>query len=407
MQIRATSEADRESYVSTLLAAFGNVPEPPAEGEGAWWSGFEMDRGLVAEDAGRIVATAGAYSFELTVPGGALVPVAGVTAVGVLPSHRRRGILTSLMRRQLDDVAARGECMAVLLASEAVIYRRFGYGPATFTQRLTVPRHRAALAAPAASAASGTVTVRERAECGEELAAVYDAYRRTQPGALSRHPKSWQTGAGQPPVALTRRLVAFHHDEQGRPDGYGAYLVGGVDPVTGARPLTVDEMVATGRDAYAGLVRFFTEHDLVTEVVFKSVPRSGWLRWLLADYRSATVGRDSDWLWVRILDVPRALAARVYPADGRLVLDVADAVREDVAGRYALTVTGGAAVCERTDDAPDLALDVSDLGSLLLGGTPPSTLADAGRIAARNAGAMPLADALFRTERPPHTVHWF
>ena len=404
MQIRATTEADRENYVSTLLTAFGNVVEPPAEGEGSWWSGFEMDRGLVAETDGRIVATAGAYSFELTMPGGALVPVAGVTAVGVLPSHRRQGILTSLMRRLLDDIAARGECMAVLLASEAVIYRRFGYGPATFTQRLNLTKHRAALAGPAPA---GSVTVRQRAECGEELAAVYDTYRRTQPGALSRHPKAWQSGAGQPPVALTRRLVAFHHDEQGRPDGYASYLVGAVDPVTGARPLVVDEMVAENRDAYAGLFRFFTEHDLVTELVFKSVPRSGWLRWLLQDYRSAAVTRDSDWLWVRVLDVPRALAARSYPVDGRLVLDVADGIRDDVAGRYALTVTDGVAACERTDDAPDLALDVSDLGSVLLGGTAPSTLAEAGRIAARTPRALPLADTLFRSPRTPHCVHWF
>lgn len=405
MHIRPTTEADRERYVTTLLAAFGNVLEPPAEGDGALWSGFEMDRGLVAEsDDGEMVATAGAYSFELTMPGGNLLPVAGVTAVGVLPSHRRRGVLTSLMRRQLDDVAARGECMAVLLASEAVIYRRFGYGPATFTQRLNVPRHRAA---PAGPVPAGSVTVRQRAECGEELAAVYDAYRRTQPGALSRHPRAWRAGTGQPPVSLSRRLVAFHHDAQGRPDGYAAYLVGAVDPVTGARPLSVDEMVAVDRDAYAGLFHFLAGHDLATELVFRSVPRSGWLRWLLADYRAAAVTRDSDWLWVRILDVPGALAARTYPVDGRLVLDVADSVREEVAGRYALTVTGGAAVCARTDDAPDLALDVSDLGSVLLGGTEPSTLAEAGRIAPRTARALPLADALFRGDRTPHTVHWF
>ncbi|MBY8878809.1 GNAT family N-acetyltransferase [Actinacidiphila acidipaludis] len=404
MHIRATREADRETFVTTLLAAFGQVPETPAAGEGAWWSGFEMDRCLIAEDDGRAVATAGAYSFELTMPGGNLLPVAGITAVGVLPSHRRRGILTSLMRRQLDDVADRGECLAVLLASEAVIYRRFGYGPATFTQRLTVARHRAALAGPAPA---GSVVVRQRSECGDDLAAVYDAYRRTQPGALSRPAKSWQTGAGQPPVALTQRLVAFHHDAQGRPNGYASYLVGAVDPVTGARPLNVDEFVAADRDAYAGLFHFFAGHDLVTEIVLKSVPRAGWLRWLLTDHRAATVSKDTDWLWVRVLDVPRALAARGYRMDGRLVLDVADSVRPEVAGRYALTVSGGTAACERTDEAADLSLDVSDLGSVLLGGVAPSALADAGRVRAGDPRVLPLADALFGAERTPHTVHWF
>jgi predicted acetyltransferase len=404
MHIRATREADREAFVTTLLAAFGNVAETPAAGEGSWWSGFEMDRCLVAEDDGRMVATAGAYTFELTMPGGTLLPVAGITAVGVLPSHRRRGILSALMRRLLDDVAARGECMAVLLASEAVIYRRFGYGPATFTQRLTVPRHRAALTGPVPP---GSVAVRQRAECGADLAAVYDAYRRTQPGALSRTAESWRTGAGQPPVALTQRLVAFHHDEQGRPDGYASYLVGAVDPVTGARPLKVDELVAENRDAYAGLFHFFAGHDLVTELVFTSLPRAGWLRWLLEDHRAASVSRDTDRLWVRVLDVPRAVTARDYPVDGRLVLDVTDTLRTEVTGRYALTVTGGTAACERTGDTSDLTLDVSDLGSLLLGGTPASVLAEAGRVRARTPGAAALADALFRSEPAPHTVHWF
>ncbi|NEB76713.1 GNAT family N-acetyltransferase, partial [Streptomyces sp. SID14478] len=151
MKIRSTSDEDLDVFVDTAHAAFGLFPETPVDGGGLWWSALEMDRGLLALDAdGRPVGTAAAYSFELTLPGGVPVPAAGVSAVGVLPSHRRRGVLGELMRRQLADVRARGEFLAVLLASEAPIYGRFGYGPATGTARLTVPRHKAALTVPRA-----------------------------------------------------------------------------------------------------------------------------------------------------------------------------------------------------------------------------------------------------------------
>ncbi len=405
MDIRSTNEADRAQFVATLLAAFGTLPETGAGDTDPTWSAFEMDRSLVAEDAdGAIVGTAGAYTFELTLPGGIQVPVPGVTAVGVLPSHRRRGILSALMRTQLDGLRAAGESMAVLLASEAVIYRRFGYGPATFAQQLTVQRHRAALHA---EPPTGSISVRPRTECGDVLAQVYDAYRRTQVGALSRPAHWWTRGAGRSPVSHAPRLVAVHRDEAGTPDGYACYRVGRVDPVTRARPLDVDELVATDEAAYSALFRFCVEHDLVTEVVFGTLPPDTWLRWLLADHRAAAVTRDLDWLWVRLLDIPRALAARGYTADGHLVLEVADAFCEETAGRYELSVTGGSARCARTDRAADLALDVSDLGSLYLGGATAGALARAGRVRPLSPDAVDRTDALFRSPQTPHTVHWF
>ncbi len=151
MEIRSTTDEDRDVFVDTVHAAFGLFPETPVDGGGLWWSALETDRCLLALTAdGKPVGTASAYSFELTLPGGALVPVSGVTSVGVLPSHRRRGVLSAMMRRQLGDLKARGEFLSVLLASEAPIYGRYGYGPATHTGRLRVQRHRAALAAPRA-----------------------------------------------------------------------------------------------------------------------------------------------------------------------------------------------------------------------------------------------------------------
>ncbi len=368
-----------------------------------------MDRSLLAMTAdGRTVGTAGAYSFELTLPGETLVPAAGVTAVGVLPSHRRRGVLSAMMRHQLNELRARGEFLSVLLASEAPIYGRFGYGPATYTARLTVPRHGAALAvprargvagAPAAASDTGSVEVLRRAGCGEILEEVYDRYRRAQPGALSRPHRWWASRAGQPPIAPAPRYVAVHRDADGVPDGYARYSIeSGI--------LTVDETIATDDAVFTALARFVLGHDLVTQVVFKHVPPEHPLRWQLADFRAGEVSGDTDWLWVRLLDVPRALTARGWFTDGELVLDVEDSFLGEL-GRYLLTVRDGKADCVPTDREPDLSLDVRDLGSVYLGGTAPSTLVRAGRIRAHRPDAASLADALFRADRAPHCLHWF
>ncbi|MDV9187493.1 GNAT family N-acetyltransferase [Streptomyces sp. SR27] len=419
MQIRTTTDQDLGVFVDTIHAAFGRFAETPAEGGGGlWWSAVEMDRGLLASTAdGLPVGTAASYSFELTLPGGVLAPAAGVSAVGVLPSYRRQGVLSAMMRYQLDELRDRGEFLSVLLASEAPIYGRFGYGPATYTARLTVPRHRAALDlprargaadGPAAGAADGPaphldarpVEVLRRADCGEILEAVYDRYRRAQPGALSRPRRWWDLGAGEPPVSSAPRYVAVHRDADGVPDGYASYSRGDSDA------LTVDEIITTDDAVFTALARFLLGHDLVAEVVFRHVPPEHPLRWQLADFRAGQVGGDTDWLWVRLLDVPRALTARGWYADGELVLDVDDPFLGE-RGRYLLTVRDGRADCVRTDREPDLSLDIRDLGSVYLGGTAPTTLVRAGHIRAHHPAAPALADALFRSDRSPHCLHWF
>lgn len=402
MEIRPTTDQDLDVFVATIHAAFAWLPEPPAEGRGPWWAALEMDRNLLAIADGRAVGTAGAYSFELTLPGEIVVPVAGVSFVGVLGSHRRQGILSAMMRHQLADVRSRGEFLAVLLASEAPIYGRFGYGPATYTQRLTVPRDEAAFAPRRAAdaAATGSIEVLHRADCGDILEEVYDRYRRTQPGALARPHRWWEKGAGKPPVAVAPRYVAVHRSADGVPDGYASYSMGE------GRTLTVDETVAVGDAGFTALARYALSHDLVNKVVFKHFPVDHPLRWQLADFRAAEPSDHIDWLWVRLLDIPRALAARGWFADGEIVLDVDDPFLGEH-GRYLVTVRDGKAECVPTEREPDLSLDVRDLGSVYLGGTVPSTLVRAGHVRAHHCGAAALADALFRTERSPHCLHWF
>ncbi|MFD4560972.1 GNAT family N-acetyltransferase [Streptomyces sp. NPDC058469] len=410
MEIRPTTDEDLDVFVDTVHAAFGLFPETPVEGGGLWWSALEMDRCLLALTAdGRPVGTAATYPFELTLPGETLVPAPGVTAVGVLPSHRRRGVLSAMMRHQLAELRARGEILSVLLASEAAIYGRFGYGPATYTSRLTVQRHRAALAvprargvadAPATGPDNRSIEVLRRAECGEILEEVYDRYRRAQPGALSRPHRWWALRAGQPPISPAPRYIALHRDADGVPDGYAGYSIGE------GKTLTVDETIAADDAVFTALARFVLGHDLVSQVVFKHVPPGHPLPWQLADFRAGEPSGDTDWLWVRLLDVPRALTARGWFTDGELVLAVDDPFLDDH-GRYLLTVRDGKADCVPTGREPDLSLDVCDLGSVYLGGTAPSTLVRAGHIRAHRPGAAALADALFRADRSPHCLHWF
>ncbi|MDT7782105.1 MAG: hypothetical protein QOF58_524, partial [Pseudonocardiales bacterium] len=201
MKIRATSDLD--AFVDTVHTAFGRFPETPDEnGGGLWWSAIETDRSLMAfTDDEKPIGTATAYSFELTLPGDVLAPAAGITAAGVLPTHRRQGVLTAMMRHQLAELRERGDFLAVLLATEGSIYGRFGYGPATYTRRLTVQRSQGAFRTRHPD--TGSIEVLKRSECGEILEEVYDRYRRTQPGALSRPHRWWAAGAGQPPISAT------------------------------------------------------------------------------------------------------------------------------------------------------------------------------------------------------------
>ncbi|GAA2943094.1 hypothetical protein GCM10011428_72270 [Streptomyces violaceus] len=264
---------------------------------------------------------------------------------------------------------------------------------------LAVPRARGAADAPATGSDNGSVEVLRRAECGEILEEVYDRYRRAQPGALSRPHRWWALRAGQPPISPAPRYVAVHRDAAGVPDGYASYSIE-------SGTLTVDETIAGDDAAFTALVRFALGHDLVSQVVFQHVPPDHPLRWQLADRRAGEVSGDMDWLWVRLLDVPRALTARGWFTDGELVLDVEDPFLGEH-GRYLLTVRDGKADCVPTDREPDLSLDVRDLGSVYLGGTAPSTLVRAGHIRAHHPGAAALADVLFRAERSPHCLHWF
>jgi predicted acetyltransferase len=351
----------------------------------------EPERSLAWFDDGRIVATTSAFTRELTVPGAA-VACAAVTAVAVVPTHRRRGLLTAMMRRQLDDLRERGDAVAILWASEGTIYGRFGYGIGARAARLVARRPAARLAA--APAASEPLRAGRAGEHVEAMRAVHDAVRLLRPGMLDRPGPWWEDRLHDPESERdgAQPLQAVIVD-----DGYAVYAVRpefGEDGPAGE--VRVRELVAATPAAHARLWAFLLDQDLTRTITWELAPVDEPLWLTLTDPRSLRT-TVTDSLWVRLVDVATALGARRYASSADVVIEVADGVCAWNAGRYRLSGGG----CERSEAAADLALDVADLGAAYLGGTTLRSLAAAGRVRELTPGALARASAAFRGEVEP------
>ncbi|MEY2405285.1 MAG: hypothetical protein QOG39_201 [Acidimicrobiaceae bacterium] len=361
---------------------------------------IEYDRMIAVVENGSFVASAGAYTFDLTIPGPATVPVAGVTWVGVLPTHRRRGILSQMMKFQLDDVVARGEPLAVLTASEAVIYGRYGYGVGSRFAGVEIKTRRSEF--HTAADPSGSIRLVWGDEAAKLLPGIYDTWRRTRNGAISRNEgvwtynfkdKEWNRHGWGP------QFYAVHQTATGEADGYARYRIKQGDETNQAK---VIEVIALDTEVEAALWRFVLDLDLTTVVEGSRQPVDDPLRWRLADSRAYDAKGPWDWLWVRLLDVPASLTARRYDTAGSLVFEVADRFRPDgdAAGRFRLDAGPDGATCERTTDEPDITLPIEMLGAAYLGGVPFTTLAQAKR-AVGDADALRRADAMFSSTPLP------
>jgi predicted acetyltransferase len=402
-EIRPITPDELPAFIRVDGAAYSS-PQTDEEIESARGS-FEFDRSLAAIEDGRFIGSAGAMSFDLTLPGYATTPVAGVTWVAVLPTHRRRGVLTALMRRQLEDVRARGEALAVLTASESAIYRRFGYGAATSVIYTEIERAHSAFLSPINN--SGRYRLVEQEEAiSEVLPPLYNDVRRVRVGELSRTPAKWKSQYHTPNTPLNGfgpRLYAIYESDAGQVDGaviYRAKLewTNGVPDGT----LQVSELIARTPEAYAALWRYCLDVDLVARVRGLHRPVDEPLRWMLADSRRLRVTHLADNLWVRLLDIPVALSARRYATAGRLTFEVSDAFLPDVAGRYTLEVALDGAACASSDAPADLSLDAATLGATYLGGVSFTTLARAGLVHEETPGALARADAMFATFPAPY-----
>jgi predicted acetyltransferase len=356
------------------------------------------ERAYGAWDGGRVVGGAGAFPFTLTVPGGR-IRAAGVTLVGVLPTHRRRGILRAMMRAQLEACHARGESVAYLWASEDRIYGRFGYGVASFSADIEVPRERTAYH-PWFTTGGYAAALVPLAEAEDLVAPVFERVARETPGMFARSSAWWQARAlvdAEWRRAGRGELQCVVLERAGLPAAYALYRVTpGFDRGVQTGAVDVVEAMGDSSEATAAVWRYLLDLDLLARVRATLLPVDHPLLLLLAEPRRLRFS-FRDGLWVRLVDVGAALAARTYAAGDAVVVQITDDFCPWNAGRWRI---GGGGVA-RTDAAADLLCDVTALGSVYLGGFTWAQLARALRVEEARKGGLARADALCAAERAP------
>jgi predicted acetyltransferase len=387
--IRPVSIDEFSAFMTVDQHAF-NSTHPPEAFEDIERRVFEPDRSLAAFDGGTIVGTAAAYTYQLSVPGG-MVGCAGVTLVAVLPSHRRRGILSALMDRQLSDIAAGTEPIAALFSSESSIYGRFGYGCASADLNFTIKHGEGKLRWPAGRDSRLRVSICEPGQARPDLAKLYEAVT-SRPGMPARDDRWWDNRLADPEpfrrgMGPLRCLLAA--DDAG-PRGYALYAAkaswddGGIPN----GELSVRELIAADPQAAAALWADLLNRDLIGVVQVWQRPVDDPLLSMLADRRRAR-SYLTDGLWIRLIDLPSALAKRQYSSQLDLVLEVTDELLPANSGRWRLAASQfGPVSCEPTSAAADVAMPVQALGAAYLGGTRLTELAGAGQLTELTSGAV-------------------
>ncbi len=353
---------------------------------------------MIARDGSKIVGNAGVFPFETVLPGGATVPTAGLTRVGVLPTHRRRGALTGMMAEHLRQAAERGEPIASLRAAEAAIYGRFGYGLAALACSIRLPTARSAFCGPLSLAGHFEIL-----QGPPFVAEAKRAYARclTRVGMLVRGDWYWEVmydGHVETDPTINEWGVV-HYDDRGRPDGFTRWKTVDRDQWD-AKPaqIEVPDLFGASAEVEAGLWRFLCDLDLVEELVSDCRPLDDPLRSRLVDARALHVTEVWDEQWIRLVDVAGALGARSYATDETVVVEVPeDRFLPENVGRYEIG-NGG---CRRVRRAAELVVPIDSLGAVSLGGTSFAELAAAGRLVERKRGAIGRADRMFHSALAP------
>ncbi len=399
IEIRTITEGERVDWIQATSTAFSSTAKDD-EIE-AFLPVIEVDRSFAAVEGSRIVGTSASITFRMMVPGGARVPTAGVTMVGVQPTHRRRGINSRMMTAILEQAAERGEPLVALFASEGAIYGRFGYGLAACLGEFQAESARMAFVR--GYEPGGRVELVSKDDALPLVDRIYDASLR--PGGVERNEalrdNMFATVGEEKEQSW---MYAVHFDDTGEADAYAVYWVKFDWPrsvPTGT--MTVKECVASTPSGHADIWRFLFDVDLVSTVEAWNRPVDEPLLHLLREPRRLRFS-VVDGLRLRMVDVAAALEARRYAADGRVVFGIADPFRPDTSGTYELIAEGGVGRCARSDAAEDLAGTINVLGATYLGGTSFRQLWWSGQVEERSAGALDRADAMFASTPAPWCV---
>ncbi|MET7682686.1 GNAT family N-acetyltransferase [Streptomyces sp. NPDC005423] len=404
--VRPVTESEIPDWIRALNTGFLRTPHVSGAEIADRGSYLVPSRTLGAFDAGRCVATLRSFPQELTAVGGTPVPADAITNVTVTATHRRQGLLTRMMALDLAAAKERGDVVATLIAAEYRIYGRFGFGPATWTTEWEIDVPRAGLDPRDPVTTDGAridlVDAEDVRKLGPEL---FERLRRSRPGAVSRDERWWQVNTGAvllDRASWTEPFYAVYRAPGGEIEGLAAYVCDDVwnDAKQPLDTATVKGLIGTTPAAERALWRYLCSIDWITKV--RSGPRSpdDLLPYFLPDPRAARIVTQADWLWVRILDVVRALEARSYEGEGSLVLEVTDGTGP-AGGRYRLDASPAGATCAATTESAELTLDVAELASLWLGGESAVRLAALDRVREERAGAARVADALLRTSGRP------
>jgi predicted acetyltransferase len=404
IEVRTIADAEVSAWTAALNTGFLN-PAGDIDAESRR-PGLILDRTYAGFDGDRIVATLRSFPATLTVPGGT-VATSALTAVTTTSTHRRRGIAARMVAADLTASAARGEAASILIAAEWGIYGRFGYGPATEHQTLTVD----SLAGGLRNRPQGTVEYVDRDTARTLAPEIFERHRRGSPGEITRNDRYWDVnfgilqipswGESKPAFSVVAR------DPGGSPIGFARYQC--EEKWEYRRPksrVNVQALISFDPDGYALLWDHLLGLDLMASVRIEDRSPDELLPWLLTDARHVEPSDRADFLWLRPLDVAALLAARTYLVSGRLVIEVVDSAGF-AGGRYALDGGPDGATCVPTSDSPDLTVGVAGLGSVYLGGHAVRTLAAAGLVDEHTKGAVAQADTMFRSPITPWCSTWF
>lgn len=378
--IRSVTDDEIQAFRTRLNRGFGgDLREKDEDGPVRFKAVIPLERTRAAFDGSEMIGTLAVVPYELTVPGG-FVRMGGTTMVTVQATHRRRGALRAMMLDHLDDVRSTGEPVAGLWASESSIYGRFGFGAAT-------ARHEVELDAGAVhfsdDALVGSLRQIEVDDAAAALPPIHEKMRLRRPGALSRNADYWKWESLYDPEhwrdgSSARRYVVYRGDDGD--DGYVMYRQKEKwEGFFAQGTVNVTEMVATTPAAHDALWKYVTNIDLFPKVKYWNAPVDDELAWRITDPRRV-VQKVWDALWVRVLDVPGALAARSYAVDGAMRLGISDDVYPENDGTYEVTSEGGESQCRKVAGDADLVMKVDALGAIYLGGQRLGAMARAGRV---------------------------